>query len=419
MLLEPLNFRDIGVRQTFVVGVDFLREVLQNLSSGKERWWIEKESATSVIFGHDRPEDEETPQLSPTLISIAKVDEDTICLFTSQKIVKPGIYRYKRRKIRDEALDLDRSWEPLKRALLKQDRRERLQRAQERLHQRLKSGSLPTWEDCLLRDNETRRRKIDAKMLQRLMTSDEIDYSPDRVLANEEKRIADVREFTIHFQELLQKGCKAGTLAQTLGYFESYLTARNEHQRDEHRFPSRPKVRKLASTLRDSAVEIEDLQFWYDPVSAVLNEDKVSEMEKARDEIHIDPIPPWWRQTDVLESLSAHMTMYASILEHWQPPRSDSIRGYGVIAACVYAEIATGQPNYALVCDLLSDYSGERSDEVFTENPLSKRVRYFQENFPEAYKLLRLHLTEQHHSYAEIYPEPNCESLLSALEKSN
>lgn len=304
MLLKPLNFRGVGVRQTFVVGVDFLREVLQNLSSTRERWWIEKESATNLIVGHDRPDDEERPQLSPTLISVAKVDADTVCLFTSQKIVKPGIYRYKGRTIRDEALDLEWSWERLKRELLKRDRRERFQRAQQRLIQRIGTRSLPNWRDCFLRDSERRALKTDAKMLQRLLASDEVHYAPDRLLVNEWKWIGDVSALVVHFRELLQAGCKAGTLAQTLGYFQSYRSARME--RHQYRFPTRPKLRKLAKDLRESANEISDLQFWYDPPTAVLDEQMVAKMRRAHDEIRVDSTPPWRSETDVFDDLAGN-----------------------------------------------------------------------------------------------------------------
>ena len=108
------------------------------------------------------------------------------------------------------------------------------------------------------------------------------------------------------------------------------------------------------------------------------------------------------------------MEVYASILELWQPPRSDSIRAYGVIAPCVYAEVATGKPHYRLAAELLSAYSGEEIDEVFDENLLSKRVTYFRESFPEAFKLLRSELEEQH-QHQPYYPETNYESLLNAL----
>ena len=128
-------------------------------------------------------------------------------------------------------------------------------------------------------------------------------------------------------------------------------------------------------------------------------------------------MPAWWEERDVFDSLRGHMEVYASILEMWEPPRSDSIRAYGVIAPCVYTEIATGKPHYALVCELLSDYTGRKSGEVFDENQLSKRLRYFRESFPEAYKLLRSELEHQHQQQP-YYPEADYDSLLNALEKS-
>lgn len=411
-IFEKPNWRDLGITQTFVVGVDSLREILQQLSSEKDKWWVKKETANSLILGHIGPQNADTPQVAPFLVCLAKVDKDTACLFTAQKVVQPGRYLRNGKRVRDWDEDNERFWVPLNREISRRYRRKQFERGQKHSMQRIKRGPIPTWEDCLTRDNERRGEKTDAQMLQRLLASDSIDYPPDRVLANESKWIGDVREFTARFRELLQAGCKAGTLAQTLGYFESYRSARRE--RHQFRFPSRPKLRKLAENLKSAASEIGDLQFWYDPPSAVLTKDRVSEMRKARDEIHIDPLPPWWSETDVFENLHHNMEVYASILELWQPPRSDSIRAYGVIAPCVYAEVATGKPHYRLAAELLSAYSGEEIDEVFDENLLSKRVTYFRESFPEAFKLLRSELEEQH-QHQPYYPETNYESLLNAL----
>ena len=78
--------------QTFVVGVDSLREILQQLSSEKDKWWVKKETANSLILGHIGPQNADTPQVAPFLVCLAKVDKDTACLFTAQKVVQPGRY---------------------------------------------------------------------------------------------------------------------------------------------------------------------------------------------------------------------------------------------------------------------------------------------------------------------------------------
>ena len=417
-LFPALSFRELGIVESFVVGADSLKELLQQMSTDKEKWWIKKETATSLILGHHDHQIAELTQVAPFLVRVAKADKDIVCLYCAQEVVQPGQYLCNGRKVRDAGEDFDRFWKPLNRAISLRYRLERSKRAQKQTLSKVSRGEFPpTWDDCLLQDEKLRSQKTDAQMLRQLLSSDNVDYAPDRVLANEGKRITSVSDFVAHFRELLQKGCKAGTLAQTLGYFQSYLTARDEHDRHHFRFPSRPNLRKLANTLRESASEIGNLQFWYDPTSAVISRDIVFRMRKAEEQMKGEPMPAWWEETEAFDALQGHLEVYASILEMWEPPRSDSIRAYGVIAPCVYAEVATGKPHYALVCELMSAYSGKGNGEVFDENQLSKRVRYFLKSFPEAYKLLRSELEEQH-KHQPYYPETDYGSLLNALEKS-
>jgi hypothetical protein len=114
------------------------------------------------------------------------------------------------------------------------------------------------------------------------------------------------------------------------------------------------------------------------------------------------------------DTVAEGMNTYASILKMWEPPRCDSIRAYGLVAAPVYSEIATGKPSYADVAGMLSACSAKGLD----PNVLRKRVKYYRQSFPEVYAQLKSSLESDHQS-SSYYPEPDLDKLLTKLEKSH
>ena len=71
---------EIDIDEAFLVNVKFLRKVLKTISSGKNKWWVEKELAESVVFGHSGTDDSEMPQVAPLLIRYPKTSAGMVCL---------------------------------------------------------------------------------------------------------------------------------------------------------------------------------------------------------------------------------------------------------------------------------------------------------------------------------------------------
>lgn len=168
-LFPPLNFRELGIVQSFVVGVDSLKEILQQMSTDKEKWWIKKETATSLILGHHDHQDAESTQVAPFLVRLAKADQDIVSLYCAQAVVQPGRYLRNGRRVPDAGEDFDRFWKPLNRAISLHYRLKRSKRARKQTLNKISRGEFPpTWDDCLLQDKNLRAQKTDAQMLRRL-----------------------------------------------------------------------------------------------------------------------------------------------------------------------------------------------------------------------------------------------------------
>ena len=101
---------EIDIDEAFVVSTNFLRKVLKTISSGKNKWWVEKELAESVVFGHSGTDDAEMPQVAPLLIRYPKTSAGMVCLhWTAWKTLQAGQYRYDGRTVDDPA-EIDRSF---------------------------------------------------------------------------------------------------------------------------------------------------------------------------------------------------------------------------------------------------------------------------------------------------------------------
>ena len=99
---------EIDIDEAFLVNVRFLRKVLKTISSEKNKWWVEKELAESVVFGHRGTDDPEMPQVAPLLIRYPKTSAGMVCLhWTAWNIVQKGQYTYNGRTVGDPA-EVDR-----------------------------------------------------------------------------------------------------------------------------------------------------------------------------------------------------------------------------------------------------------------------------------------------------------------------
>jgi hypothetical protein len=274
-------------------------------------------------------------------------------------------------------------------------------------------------DDCLLNDQGKRRLRSDATALEHMLIWDDALFQPHEVLANEKGLIRDSRRFSKAFRELLQKGCGIRALSQSLCYFWSCQQARRSAAgRIEARFPSRERMLNLVKLLRGTAEEVAWLELCYSPSKAVRDADEFCEKFSTQHPgLKLrQGLPLWFKEMDKFKDMAAHMSDYAHFLESWVPPRADSIRSYGLIAPCVYCQIATGKPQFRPVSELFSSCS--RKD--FDPNLLSKRLKYFQKQFPAAFSDLHSVLAATHQSESMPYwiEGIDFESLLADLPKS-
>ena len=126
-----------------------------------------------------------------------------------------------------------------------------------------------------------------------------------------------------------------------------------------------------------------------------------------------------WSLEQTFEGMASSMKCYAKVLKLWTPPRSDSIRAYGVIAPLVCAQIGTGKPQYDLVASLLQSCTNDEASNEYTDTSLlKKRLKYFQNNFSEAFQELKSSLEEADKYKGHCYPPVDFDSALKKLEKS-
>lgn len=108
-----LGDRELDVDESFVVGVDFLHKVLKSLSSETDKWWVEEESANSVVLGHCA-NGRENAQVATLLIRVPKITPRRVCLhWTAQETVKKGHHKLNARIVEDPE-EIDRFWGPLR-----------------------------------------------------------------------------------------------------------------------------------------------------------------------------------------------------------------------------------------------------------------------------------------------------------------
>lgn len=120
-------------------------------------------------------------------------------------------------------------------------------------------------------DARERRTRIQAHMINLLLTGDEINANPAQLLRNEDGFIHSVVQFTRAFRSLSAKGCRAHALAQTLCYFQRYRSASSTQRgRNGARFPSRGRLRRLASMLWNVSEEVTKFERQYLPSMSVL-----------------------------------------------------------------------------------------------------------------------------------------------------
>lgn len=107
-----------AIDQTFVVSVKALREILTEITTDKERWWIEDEKEKGVVIGYNGTGDEvnnvlfEFPKIAQ--IPFPDGDGEIICLYpVSREAVQRGLYWQDDRLLADEVRDWESFWQPL------------------------------------------------------------------------------------------------------------------------------------------------------------------------------------------------------------------------------------------------------------------------------------------------------------------
>lgn len=421
---------EIDIDEAFLVNVKFLRKVLKTISSEQSKWWVEKELAEFVVFGHSGTDDPEMPQVAPLLIRYPKTSAGMVCLhWTAWKIVQQGQYTCDGRTV-DDPEEIERFFRPLERWLARYYLQQRRRAKQDSLLHRtltLEERSV-TLEDCIRSDDQHLSKATQKLMMMEFLTTDNIFYSADEVMSNEGGFITDGRGFAKAFRELTEKGCNPHTLSTSIGNFQSYQAARGtEEGREWSRFPSSNKLISLSDKLSELAGEVSLLESRYHISTAVIDFDKYSTMvrneaegsgERATEVWSLETNDVWSLEKQ-FEDMASSMDFYAKVLKLWTPPRSDSIRVYGVIAPLVCAQIGTGKPQYELVATLLRSCTNDEANDEYTDTSLlKKRLKYFQTNFSEAFKELKESLEVDHKSTAPCYPPVDFDSALKKLEKS-
>jgi hypothetical protein len=420
---------EIDIDEAFLVNVKFLRKVLKTISSGKNKWWVEKELAESVVFGHSGTDDSEMPQVAPLLIRYPKTSAGMVCLhWTAWKIVQQGQYTCEGRTV-DDPEEIDRFFRPLERWLAQYYLQQRRRARQDSLVYRdltLKQRSV-TLEDCIRSDEEHLTKATQKLMMREFLVGDDIFYTPHKVLSNEDGFITDGRGFAKAFRELTQKGCNPATLAESIGSFLSYQAARSKEGRERSRFPSSNKLIILSDKLSELASEVWLLESRYHISTAVIDFNKYSTMvrneaeregRKATEVLSLETNDVYSLEKQY-EDMAGSMETYAKVLKLWTPPRSDSIRAYGLIAPLVCAQIGTGKPQYELVATLLRSCTNDEANNEYTDTSLlKKKLKYFQTNFSEGFKELKSSLEEAHNYTGPCYPPVDFDSALKNLEKS-
>jgi|SRR5579863_9943280 len=176
---------EIDVDESFVVGVDFLRKVLKSLSSGSDKWWLEEESANSVVLGHCA-NSADNRHAAPLLIRVPKIAPRRICLhWTAQEVL--GAPRV------EDSEGIDRFWGPLMKLLAECYLSQR-KAAKRKSLRKLKERRV-TLEDCVRPDAQPLTKATQEFLMNHFLVNDFLDHSVHKVLSNEDGFITDGRGF--------------------------------------------------------------------------------------------------------------------------------------------------------------------------------------------------------------------------------
>jgi len=411
---------DIGVDKAFVVSVNLLKKALRVISSHDNgKWWVEKERDKSILVSYRGPNEEGTSNGTDASVSFLKFSDGGVCLYIPWKQgidCAPEKFEEFWRPLQEQiALEYARQQTKLRNQLL-------IHRAAER------KQPLTTLDHCIRTDEEQLTNEVQSVMISEFLARDSAFYTPHRVLANEDGAIRDGRSFAGAFRDLIKKGCKPQALAESVGNFLSYQWSRGtEEGRDWSRFPGGNELVKLSDKLLELAGEVWELESNYHISTALVDFDRLTKIRRYdAAKLGQRPVDVTSLEIDEIfeleaqfEAMAASMETYAQLLKLWKPPRSDSIRVYGLIAPLVYTQIGTGEPQYGLVSTLFQACMGDKDRDEYTDTSLlKKRSKYFQDNFPVAFRKLKSSLEDAHNYTGPCYPPVDFESVLTKLEKS-
>jgi hypothetical protein len=115
----------LAVDRTYVVSVKALREILKEISTKDEHWWIENDHDYGTVVGYRCGSNE----LNNILFEFPKIasvplfpdgDGEIICLYpVSRDVVQRGLYWEKNCLLNDEVKDWESFWPPIQRMLAK------------------------------------------------------------------------------------------------------------------------------------------------------------------------------------------------------------------------------------------------------------------------------------------------------------
>jgi len=112
-----------AVDRTFVVSVKALRGILKEISTAKERWWVEEDKPHSIVIGYNTGT-EELNNIQFEFLKIADVplfpdgDGQIVCLYpVSRGSIQRGLYWQANRLVFDEVKDWEAFWPPIWEAL--------------------------------------------------------------------------------------------------------------------------------------------------------------------------------------------------------------------------------------------------------------------------------------------------------------
>jgi hypothetical protein len=233
--------------------------------------------------------------------------------------------------------------------------------------------------------------------LEMASTNEEFDYEyekngPGFLVAF----VRDRKMFQKSFDGLVGKGCRPKILFRGL-----HCLLWSELGETWCQLPGRREIRSLEASLRKGVEDIRAFEKKYAEAHRLrVLSHCVSRQSAGRDEyeLYFNRRSPLSQATSTC--LTDNMLAYAEMLRSWWTPRSDAIKGYASIHNCVYAKVATGQPQFSIVSELNSSFLGRYIEPA----TLRKNLSRFERRNQKFYITLVAQLDEAHRLCRPVEP---------------